>query len=117
MKCSCGSVLTPTGVCLDCGKIIQKFDALMLIVALVGIAFLPILALAVPAIISTFELDGTLAATILTALSFVVPISVCADAVFMSIKRKKTHKTTMPLAFGTIGIIIGVVLLLHRLIS
>ena len=109
---NCGGALTQTSVCLDCGAIRRKFDILTLIIAIAGLALFPALALAAPAAISTFNLGST-ASNVITALSVIVPVSMSIDAVVMSIKRRKTHKTTISLAFGALGIVVGAVLLLQ----
>ena len=112
---NCGGALTQTGVCLDCGTVRRKFDILTLIIAIVGLALFPALAVSAPSAISAFNLGST-ASNAITALSMIIPASIAVDAVVMSIKRRKTHKTAVSLVLGAIGIVAGLVLALQWVI-
>ena len=112
-SCSnCGGALTKTRMCLDCGSISRKLDILTLVIAITGLVLFPVLALSAPAAIAAFNLGGT-ASNVITALSIIIPISMAVDAVVMSIKRRKTHKTTISLVLGVIGSIVGSILFLQ----
>lgn len=117
MACNnCGGALTQTGVCLNCGITHRKFDIATLIIALVGIALYPALAMAAPIVISNFNFGG-IQANIATAFSMLIPLSSGIEAVLMAARRKKTHKTAAACIFGIIGIIIGAIMLSQWVIT
>ena len=113
---NCGGTLTPTGMCADCGIIHRKFDFSTLLIGILGIALHPALAFVANLMISSLNF-GTTAISIITVISYLIPLSISCDALFLAIKRRKAFTTWPAFIFGILGVAIGIVFFLQWLLS
>jgi len=110
----CGKMITPTGLCLDCGTMHRKFDWLITCIGMGAILLYPLLGFVANIIISLLNMGAT-AVFFISWAAIIIPISTGADVVFMARKRAKTHKTTVGLILGIVGIGIGLIFAVVRL--
>jgi len=113
----CGEpAVSKAGRCSCCGTInFRTVDGFSLALSIVGLVLhIPFILLARTDIF--FALEGTVHALVLILSAF-IPLSISADGVFVAYKRRKERKTMFALVLGIIGGIVGVILLIHAIVS
>ena len=115
---SCGQALLSkaTGECLGCGARHIKFDTLSFAIGVFAIVMLVVSAIAVLVVMPNYSI-GTAATNVITALAYIVSLSTAVDAVILAFRRRKVHKTAAGMVIGIIGVVAGIVLLLHWVIN
>jgi len=93
----------------------RKFDYSTLLIGILGIALHPALTFVANLMITNLEF-GVTAVSIITVISYLVPLSVSCDALFLAIRRRKAFITWPSIIIGAIGVAAGLVFFLQWLL-